>query len=69
MTTESILKGNWNELKGKLKEKWGELSDDDLERIQGKRDQLIGALQKAYGKARLEVERELADFEREHDLR
>jgi uncharacterized protein YjbJ (UPF0337 family) len=39
------LKGEWNQLKGKLKEKWGDLTDDDLDRISGQKDQLLGRLQ------------------------
>jgi uncharacterized protein YjbJ (UPF0337 family) len=45
------MKGNWNELKGKVKEQWGELTDDDLDRIDGETDQLVGAIQKRYGRS------------------
>ncbi len=44
------LKGKWSELKGRVKEKWGELTDDDLARIEGRRDQLIGLIRQRYGK-------------------
>lgn len=50
--------GNWKQLKGVAKEKWGRLTDDDLERMSGQRDQLIGRLQEHYGMAREEAERE-----------
>lgn len=53
------MKGNWNDLKGQIKEKWGELTDDDLTRIDGKRDQLVGAVQKRYGVAQSAAEREI----------
>jgi uncharacterized protein YjbJ (UPF0337 family) len=53
------IQGNWTQFKGKVKEKWGKLTDDDLDVIAGKRDQLIGKLQERYGKNRDEVEREL----------
>lgn len=53
------VKGNWNQLKGKLKEKYGELTDNDLTFLEGKEDQLIGALQKKLHKSREEVIREL----------
>ena len=57
------LEGNWREFKGKVKEQWGKLTNDDLDRIEGKRDQLVGILQQKYGKARDEVEKEIRDFE------
>ncbi len=41
--------GNWKQFKGNVKEKWGKLTDDDLDVIQGKQDQLIGRLQERYG--------------------
>ncbi len=59
------MEGNWNIIKGKVKEKWGKLTDDDLDVIRGKRDQLIGAIQKRYGYARDEAEREADEFQRE----
>ena len=62
MTWDEI-KGNWREYKGRLKEKWGELTDDDLDRIEGKRDQLLGVLQNRYGRTKEKAENELRDFE------
>ncbi len=61
-------KGKWNELKGRIKETWGELTDDDLDRIEGQRDRLIGLIQQRYGKAREEVEREISEWEEKHGL-
>lgn len=58
-----IMKGEWKQLRGKIKEQWGELTDDDLDRIEGKRDQLLGAVQKRYGIAREEAEQQLRRFE------
>ncbi len=49
------FKGTWNQVKGKLKEKYGELTDDDLQYSEGKEDQLLGRLQKKLGKSRDEV--------------
>lgn len=49
------LKGSWNELKGKVKQKWGELTDDDLTYAEGKEDELVGKLQKKTGQTRDEV--------------
>lgn len=55
--------GQWNEIKGKVKEKWGKLTEDDLKMIDGKREQLIGMIQKKYGLAKEKAERELTNFE------
>lgn len=60
-----IIEGNWKEVKGTVKERWGKLTDDDLDKIAGKRDQLVGRLQKAYGYQKEDAERELAKFEAE----
>lgn len=56
------LKGNWNEAKGKLKQKYAELTDDDLVFAEGKEDELVGRLQKRLGKTKDEVRKELADL-------
>lgn len=62
MTWDEI-KGNWRNYKGRLKEKWGELTDDDLDKIEGKRDQLLGTLQNRYGRTKEVAEREVREFE------
>jgi uncharacterized protein YjbJ (UPF0337 family) len=54
--------GEWKEVKGKAREKWGKLTDDDLHVIAGKREQLVGRLQERYGWAREEAEREADAF-------
>jgi uncharacterized protein YjbJ (UPF0337 family) len=51
--------GNWKQFKGTVKEKWGKLTDDDLEVIQGKKDQLVGRLQERYGYTKEQAEKEL----------
>ncbi|HEY5895653.1 MAG TPA: CsbD family protein [Chthoniobacterales bacterium] len=61
MTTLQI-KGNWNEIKGKLKQKYGELTDDDLVFAEGKEDELLGRLQQRLGKSKEELRREIEDF-------
>lgn len=61
------IEGNWLEFKGKVRERWGKLTDDDLDVIAGKREQLIGVLQQRYGSAKDALEREVRDFERELD--
>ena len=58
------IEGSWTELKGKVKEKWGQLTDDDLEQAAGRRDQLIGTLQRRYGYERDRAERELDELTR-----
>lgn len=59
---EDIIKGKWEQLKGKAKEKQGELTNDDLDIIEGKRDQLAGKLQERYGRTKDEVEKEIDDW-------
>lgn len=56
------LKGKWKQVRGQVKERWGKLTDDDLDVIQGQSDQLEGILQERYGKSREEAEREVRDF-------
>ena len=58
------IKGQWNEYKGMAKERWGELTDDEITRIEGNRDQLIGKIQQRYGLAKEAAERQVHDFER-----
>jgi len=58
------VKGDWKQFKGKVKEAWGKLTDDELDVIAGKRDQLVGSIQKGYGIARDEAERQVQQFER-----
>ncbi|CAN5671841.1 CsbD family protein [soil metagenome] len=59
-----IFGGNWKQFTGKVKEKWGELTDDDLQAIDGKEDQLVGRLQEKYGYSRERAQQEADDFER-----
>ena len=65
---QKAVEGNWNILKGKIKEKWGELTDDELTEIDGKKDQLIGKLQAKYGYAKEKAEEEYAKWEKEAAL-
>ena len=53
------IAGNWKQVKGTVKEKWGKLTDDDLEVIEGKKDQLVGRLQERYGYTKEQAEKEL----------
>lgn len=56
------IQGNWKEFKGKVKEKWGQLTDDELDQIQGNREQLEGRLQARYGYAKDKARQEVDDF-------
>ncbi len=56
------LKGNWNEIKGKLKQKYGVLTDDDLVFAEGKEDELYGRLQQRLGKTKEELRKEIEQF-------
>jgi uncharacterized protein YjbJ (UPF0337 family) len=56
------IEGQWKQMKGQLREKWGSLTDDDVEMIAGKRDQLIGRLQVRYGIAKEEAAKQVEEF-------
>jgi uncharacterized protein YjbJ (UPF0337 family) len=58
------IEGNWKQVKGKIKEQWGKLTDDDLDVIAGKRDQLLGRIQERHGIAKQEAEEQLQHFEK-----
>jgi len=56
------IEGSWKDLKGKVREKWAKLTDQDLDEIRGKKDQLIGKIQNYYGYGKDQVNKELNDF-------
>jgi len=60
------IQGRWKQRKGKVKEQWGKLTDDDLDVIAGRRDQLLGRIQQRHGLARDEADRQLSVFESSH---
>lgn len=62
---KDTFQGHWKELRGKLKQKWGKLSEDDIAQIHGSVDELSGKLQKSYGYAKDRVEREIDQFIRD----
>jgi uncharacterized protein YjbJ (UPF0337 family) len=71
---KDILEGKWKQLRGQVKETWGDLTDDELDQIAGRYDQLVGKLQEIYGYSRQEAEAEVDDFldeveEREQNYR
>lgn len=58
------IAGDWKQFKGKVKEQWGKLTDDDLTVIEGKSDQLAGCIQNRYGVAKEEAERQADEFKK-----
>lgn len=62
--SQDILKGQWKQLSGKIKEWWGDLTDDDVQRIDGSQEKLVGALQQKYGYAK---DRALSEISRRID--
>jgi uncharacterized protein YjbJ (UPF0337 family) len=57
-----IVKGHWNEIKGKLKQQWGKLTDDQIDQMEGSYDELEGILQKNYGYQKDQVKKEIDSF-------
>ena len=57
-----VLKGKWKQLKGSIQERWGELTDDDVDEVEGETQRLIGKLQEKYGYAKEKAEAEVAEF-------
>jgi uncharacterized protein YjbJ (UPF0337 family) len=60
---KDTMEGNWKQFKGKIKEQWGKLTDDDFDVIAGKRDQLLGRIQERHGISRDEAEKQVKDWE------
>lgn len=56
------VSGQWKQYKGKAKEKWGKLTDDEIDVVQGHRDQLVGKIQQKYGIGKEEAERQVDDW-------
>jgi uncharacterized protein YjbJ (UPF0337 family) len=59
---KDILQGKWKQLKGQVKQKWGELTDDDLNRVEGNYEELVGIVQEKYGRSRAQAEKEVSEF-------
>ncbi len=62
MDLSRMLKAQWNQIKGKAKEKWGKLTDDDIDTISGQFDQLVGTIQEKYEITRSKAEAEVNEF-------
>jgi len=60
--TKLELKGSWNEIKGKLKQKYADLTDDDLTFAEGKDDEMLGRLQKKLGRTKEEIRKEIGEL-------
>ena len=69
MMNKDEVGGNWKQLKGKVKEQWGKLTDDDITVIEGKRDQLVGKIQERYGYAKDQAEKEVDNWDKRHNHR
>ncbi len=63
----NIWPGKWQQLKGKIRERWGNLTSDDIEVIAGRREVLAGKIREAYGLGKEEVEKQIAELERSCD--
>ncbi|HYC76868.1 MAG TPA: CsbD family protein [Planctomycetota bacterium] len=62
---KDVIAGKWKQAVGKAKQKWGKLTDDELDRSEGRAEQLAGLVQERYGKARAEAEKEVRTFLKE----
>ncbi|MGX0877070.1 uncharacterized protein YjbJ (UPF0337 family) [Roseovarius sp. MBR-154] len=58
------VQGKWNQLKGNARVEWARLSDEDLERVKGEREKLVGLIQEKYGRSKEEAEEEIDDWSR-----
>jgi uncharacterized protein YjbJ (UPF0337 family) len=65
---DDVLKGKWKQFRGSIKQRWGELTDDELDQIEGRRDKLIGKLQEKYGYSKNRAEDEVNSFMHENDM-
>lgn len=59
---KDVIKGNWKQLKGMAQKRWGELTDDELDQVEGDATRLSGLLQEKYGKSRADAEREIDEW-------
>ncbi len=61
---QDTLKGQWTQLKGKVREQWGKLTDSDVDQVEGRSEQLVGRIQERYGVARDEAQRQYDEWMR-----
>lgn len=62
------IKGRWTELKGKIKQEWSKLSDDDLKGVEGNMDEISGRIQKVYGYTKEKAHQEYSSFKKRHNI-
>jgi uncharacterized protein YjbJ (UPF0337 family) len=62
------VEGNWKTFKGQVRQQWGKLTDDDLDVIAGKREELLGRIQRAYGMSRDDADRQIREWEKNQTL-
>jgi uncharacterized protein YjbJ (UPF0337 family) len=62
LVNSDILSGMWKQVRGEIRQTWGELTDDEIDQIAGKRDKLVGKLQEKYGYSKMEAEAEIDEF-------
>lgn len=65
---KDIVKGHWNQVKGKITQQWGDITDDDLKKMKGSYEELAGTLQKKYGYDRSKAEKEIDQFLKKQNL-
>lgn len=65
---QDVIQGHWKEIKGKIKQKWGKLTDDEISIMRGSCEELAGALQKRYGYEKEEADEQIKKFTDENDL-
>lgn len=59
---EDTIKGNWKQFRGEMKRIWGNITDDEFDKVEGQRDKLAGLIQKSYGRTREQAESEVDSF-------
>jgi uncharacterized protein YjbJ (UPF0337 family) len=69
MTNRDVLQGKWKQIRGKVKAQWAQIADRDLDKIMGKREQLVGLIQEKYGYTKQKAEQEVDYFLKKMDLR
>lgn len=66
--TKDMLEGKWKEMKGKVRNQWGKLTDDDVARMQGKTEELAGILQQKYGYSKSQADKEITDWMHRNEM-
>jgi len=69
MMNKDIIQGHWHEVKGKLKQQWGDLTDEEITKMEGTQEELQGVLQKKYGYEADRAKKEVESFIKKNDLK